>query len=249
MLINNGVGVSPSITSFGFSGNMPSGSGSFYEVDSFGYSTATFNVQPPNQGTIQFTASFDGVNFDSITFRQMGDDGYSQESYQSANYIGSILGSKKLRFVNMSGALNSGSIIGTFSKEVGILEGVEHNNPPHKFGNALFHLGINVSGASISNSGLYFPRPRHKFAVTYVALGMSSQNGSFITLHEGSGTAGNASQWIFTTYTKSSTNDTQFVNAVLNTPYVASNFHSGLFLSVEGGVATIRGVIHGYETE
>jgi len=249
MLINNGVGATPNIINFGYSGNMPSGSGSYYEIDSFGYSTAAFNVQTPSQGTVQFTASFDGVNYDSVTFRQMGDDGYSQEAAETSNYIGSVVGSRKLRFVNASGAFSSGTVMGTLSKEVCVLEGVEHNSPPHKFGNALFHIGINFSGNAFSNSGLYFPQPRHKFAVTYVSLAMASQNGAFITLHEGSGTAANASQWIFTTFTRNSTNDTQLVNAVLSTPYVSSDFQSGLFLSVQGNDAIVRGVVHGYETE
>lgn len=248
MFIQNAVSPAPDPLYFGASGNIPSGSGSFVEFDSYGYSTAAFRINVPSQGLIQFQGTFDGINYNDITFRQIGNDGYSQESFESADYIGSIIGTRKLRFLNVTGALNSGSVMGTLSKNVSILEGVEHNNPPHKFGNVLFHIGVNVSGNSFSNSGLFFPQPRHKFAVSYLAMSVSSQAGAYITFHEGSGTSADASQWVFSTYIKASSNDTQFMNAVLNTPYVSSNARSGLFLTVEGN-ALLRGVVHGYETE
>jgi hypothetical protein len=248
MLVNNSTPSPPASIPFGYSGNIPVSSGDFFEINNNGYSTIAFNCQCPPQGAVSFRASFDGVNFDSVTFRQMGNDGYTQESSEDSNYIGSVIGARKIRFVNLTGAANSGTIMGTLSRDASILEGLEHSSPPHKFGNALFHMGINVSGSSIQNSGLFFPSKRHKFAVSYISLSVSSQNGTYITFHEGSGTAGDPSKWIISNYVKVNSNDTQFLNAVLSTPFVAADLNSGLFLTVEGD-ATIRGVVHGYETE
>jgi len=249
MFIQNGQSQLPRSVNFGFVNNIPTGSGSYFEVDSYNYSTAAFYINPLTGGNIGFQATFDGINYDGVTFRQMGNDGYSQQSDGPANYVGSVVGAKRIRFLNISGSTSSGTVMGTLNQEVSILEGIEHSNPPHKFGNSLFHLGLNISGLAFSNSGLFFPRTDHKFAVTYLSMSVASTQGAFITFHEGSGTASDPSQWVFSTYIKAATTDTQFVNALLNTPFVATNLKSGLFLTVEGGTATIRGVVHGYETE
>lgn len=237
----------PNQISFGAANNLPTGSGSYFEVDTQGYPTIGFNIQPPNNGYTQFQGSFDGINFEAFTLRQLGNDGYSQSADIAENYIGSVSSFRKVRFVNVTGALQTGTIIGTLSNQVSTLEGIEHNSPPHKFGNALFHIGVNVSGTA-TDSGIFFPSNRNKFAVTHLTFGASSTAGSYITLHEGSGTVGDPDKWVFTTYLKSNPTDTQLINLSFTTPHIADFVGSGLYLTVSND-AILRGVIYGYETE
>ena len=235
-------------TVFGHSGNLSPVSGSYLEIENSGFSTIAFHITPPNNGWTQYQGSFDNVNFSPITFRQVGNDGYTQESAVSEDYIGSIVGCSKIRFVNMTGALVSGTVMGTLSKQLSIIEGIEHSSPPHKFGNTLFHIGFSITGGSVNNSGLYFPTARHKFVITYLNMSASSQNGSYITFHEGSGTQDNPEKWVLSTYMKGAANDTQNINGNFTTPYVADGITSGLYLTTTAN-ALVRGVIHGYEAE
>jgi len=232
--------------SFGFSNNIPTGSGQYLEINNPNCSSIGFHINPPNNGWVQFKGSFDGVNYSDITFRQIGDDGYAQETNEVADYIGSINGLRSIRFSNYTGSNTTGTVVGTFSTTVSTLEGIENGPAPHKFGNLLFHKGINVSGLAFNNSGIYFPQDRHKFAVTNINMGISSQQGAYITFHEGSGTQDDANHWVFSTYIKASTTDTQLITLNLSTPFVSNNFNSGLFLTVTGPT-TIRGVLHGYQ--
>lgn len=238
----------PASTDFGSPSNIPAISGSYVQVENRGYSTVGLHVVPPSGGRVLFYGSFDGEHYTNFTFRQIGSDGYSQEAYVEEDYVGSIIGAKALRFVNVSGGSSDGTVAGTLSTPVCTLEGIEHGAPPHKFGNELFHVGFHMSDGAFSNSGLYQPTARRKFVITYISMGVASADGTNITFHEGSGTSTSPNKWIFTTYVKSPSTNTQLINAGFTTPYVASSLETPFCISSDGS-ATIRGVAHGYSAE
>lgn len=235
---------------FGTSGNIGAASGSYFQLNNPGYSSIGFNANPDGGGIIHFYGSFDGVNYDDITMRQLGDDGYSYEcsGSVSANYIGSISSLRAIRFANKTGSAAPCSIVGVMSAAVSTLEGIENGPPPHKIGNKLIHIGFDISGQTVTNSGLYTASPRHKFVVTDLTFGISSSTATTVTFHEGSGTAPDPSKWVFSTYCNLANNAAQQVGAGFVTPHVADGFQSVLCLSTSSAV-TMRGIIHGYETE
>lgn len=235
---------------FGSVGNIPATSGSYFQLDNPSYSTIGANINPDGGGVVNFLGSFDGVNYDQITLRQIGSDGYSYECSGSspANYIGSISALRSIRFANKTGSLSPCSVVGMMSAEMSTIEGIENGPPPHRFGNKLIHMGFDVSNSTVSNSGLYTAAPRHKFVLTDLTFGIASAAATTITFHEGSGTASNPSQWVFSTYCNLPNNSTEQVTAGFSTPHVADNEQSTLYLTTSTAV-TMRGIIHGYETE
>ncbi len=233
---------------FGQPNNIPIASGAYCEVWNPGMSTICFHITPPNNGWVQYQGTFDGINYTPITLRQVGDDGYSQESSVPEDYIGSVIGLKSLRFVNMTGASAVGTVMGTFNRQVSTLEGIENDAPPHKFGNSLFHLGINITGAAVADQLLYHPSSRHKVAITHISMGTASTNGSNITVYEGSGMASDPNRWVFSTYVKAPVSDTVNISPSFLTPWVSQYYGSGIYITTDG-VTTVRGVVHGYQTE
>jgi hypothetical protein len=235
---------------FGSAGNIPAASGAYFELHNPGYSTIGANINPDGGAVIRFYGSFDGVNYDDMTLRQMGDDGYTFECSGSSpdNFIGSISSLKSIRFVNKTGSPSPCSVVGVMSAGVSTLEGIENGPAPHRFGNKLFHIGFDASSSTITNSGIYTPSPRHKFVITDLTFGLASAAATSVTFHEGSGTASNPSKWVFSTYCNLPNNSAEQVTAEFNTPHVADNTESTLYLTTSTAV-TMRGIIHGYEAE
>jgi hypothetical protein len=235
---------------FGSARNIPAASGSYFQLENPGYSTLGANINPDGGGLVHFYGSFDGVNYDDITLRQMGDDGYSYECSGNApaNYIGSIAALKSIRFVNKTGSASPCSVVGVMSAEMSTLEGIENGPAPHKIGNKLIHFGFAVNGTMATDSGLYTASPRHKFVVTDISFGVSSAAASSITFHEGSGNVGDTSKWVFATYSNLANNATSFSAMSFQTPFVAESYQSTFYLTTSAAV-TMRGIVHGYETE
>lgn len=235
---------------FGSTANIGATSGSYFQLNNPGYSTIGANINPDGGGIVHFYGSFDGVNYDDITLRQLGNDGYSYECSGSspANYIGSISALRSIRFVNKTGSAAPCSVVGTMSAAVSTLEGIENGPPPHKFGNKLIHIGFNVAGTTVTDSGLYTASPRHKFVVTDLTFGLASAAATTVTFHEGSGNAGDSNKWVFSTYCNLANNAAEQVDAGFSTPHVADGPQTTLYLTTSTAV-TMRGIIHGYETE
>ena len=125
-----------------FSGYISPISGSTLVFENSGYNTIGFDISNVTSGQIQFEGSFNGVDFTPITFRQIGNDGYTQffSGNSMEDYIGSVSSIKKIRFEVISAGYSSGYIAGRLSRTNSVLEGIEHVSPPHKFGNSLFEI-------------------------------------------------------------------------------------------------------------
>lgn len=233
-----------------FSGTIPSTSSGEYILNNSNYSTLGFHICVPSGGEISFYGSFDGQNYDNITLRQLGDDGYTQKATYSNNicdynYIGSISALKTVKFVNTITGNGIGYVVGRMSSQVSTLEGIEHNAPPHKIGNTPFHKGIFVNNTSVTGQVIYQPPTGYRFVITDFNLSIFSA-GANITLYE-NGDATDTDSWIFSVYVKATSNDTQVFNSNLSTPYLANSITAPLCICADA-TSTVRGVVHGYYT-
>lgn len=102
-----------------FSGVFGAYSGASYEIDNdFGYSSIGFHLNVPNGGKVAFEGTFDNVNWNALTLRQLGSDGYVTHENESNGYIGSVSTIKKVRVRTYSPGSTTGSIVGRLSNQV-----------------------------------------------------------------------------------------------------------------------------------
>lgn len=229
-----------------FSGVLTGTLGATYILDnSSAHSTIGFHLTIPSGGQVQFEGSYDDSHYSPIQLRELSSNGYIQSSEVSEDYIGSVAALRKIRFNVISGGAADGSVAGRLCKDVSTLEGIENSAPPHRFGNTLFHKGFSLSATTASNTVVYTPPAYSKFVISYISFGASSPLGANIIFHETPDTGVNSNNWVFSTYLKSSATDTQFFNAVINTPFVASGTGTSFCLTVDAST-TLRGVVHGY---
>lgn len=217
-----------------------------------GFNTIAFHINNIVSGQTQFQGEF-GENFTPITFRQIGNDGYAQfvhSGTSSEDYIGSISAVRSVRLkVTQSGrSITSGYIAGRMSRELSVLEGIEHTNPPHKFGNELFHRGFILTNSAVTDSGIVGIKEGFKIVLTYLTFGINSSAGTNVTIHEGTGTANDTNSWAFSSYVRTNPNESQFFNVILSTPFVSATAGKQISLTCDDN-ATIRGAVHGYYSE
>lgn len=232
---------------YDFSGCLGTASGQEVVLDNFGnFSTIGFHIPATSGLSVGFYGSFDDINYETITFRQIGGDGYTQiDLYDgSANsHIGSISALRKIKFVNLYGSSQSGCVMGRMTTNVSTLEGIEHGNPPHKYGNTPFHKGIYLNNTTGSGISIVTPPTGFKFIITDIGLSISSA-GAYVTLYEDDNAA-DPDKWVFSAYVKANLADTQVYNLNLSTPFVSSQVNWPLKLHVSD-TTTVRGVVHGY---
>ena len=68
-----------------------------------------------------------------------------------------------------------------------------------------------------------------------------------VTFHEGSGNVNNPDSWLFSAFLDTPTNDAEIISNIFTTPFVSTRNSASLYLTTDV-LATIRGVIHGYNT-
>jgi hypothetical protein len=232
-----------------FSGQLLPASGSEYVIDNSGYSTIGLHIHTPSGTNVGFYGSFNGSDYDNITLRQLGDDGYTQTAENNdscQDFIGSVSALRKIKFIVDRSGSATGCVAGRLIKQVSTLEGIEHNAPPHKFGNTPFHKGIYLNNTTGSGMLIYQPPTGYKFVITDLQLSVSS-DGGLITFYE-DGNANDRDSWVFAAYVKATLGNTEVHSRNFSTPYVANTINNGLYYTVTAD-STIRGVIHGYYTK
>lgn len=235
---------------YDFSGSIANVLSGSFSIQNPNYATIGVHIDAPESGIVGFYGTFDGSSYTPITFRQVGSDGYSQQNSISSDtlgqhdYIGSIASLRAIKFIlTTTGVSGSGTIVGRLSAPVSTLEGIENSSPPHKFGNQPFHKGIYINNTTGSGVLVYQPPTGMRFVITDVNLSVFSA-GANITLYEDAGLA-NPDTWVYSTYVKTTSNDTQIINCNFSTPFVASGLNNGLYLTVDA-TSTIRGTVQGY---
>lgn len=211
-----------------------------------GFSSIGLHLLVPDNGTIRFDGSFDGINFTPVQLRELSSNGYTQSTDHDEDFLGSISTLRKIRFTTTVGGTATGTAAGRLGREAATLEGAENSAPPHRFGNELFHKGFSGNG-TLTNLSLYTPPSGSRFAITYLSFSITSTAGTNVTFHEGSSSSDDTSKWMFSAFIDTPAGDADIVNQTFSTPFVSSSTNSGLYLTTSA-LATVRGVFHGYNT-
>lgn len=229
---------------FGSSGNLSSSLSSAVTFDNVGgYSTLAFRLTIPTSATVTFEATFDGSNWQSVTMRQIGDDGYAQTSAVTGNYIGSISGVRKFRVRVSTAGSGTGTVMGRAQREASTLEGIEHAAPADNIGYAPVHKGVNISTAATTD--IWTPATGKKFVVTDYDLTVQGTGSLNLKVFDGTDASGN---WLFNGAfgTNSITGQTFQLSRSLVTPFVSSAVNNVLKITTDS-TQTVKGVIIGYE--
>lgn len=250
LTLNDPIG-SPNYQTVGFSGYLSNEVGSEVEVHNPGASTIGIHCHIPSGAKINFSGSFhSNFHWEDITLRSIEGDGYTNfttghsDNKRGESFIGSIAGLDRIKFTITQSGFSDGFVAGNMSKEVGTLEGIENNAPPHKYGHTSWNAGIQFSGAATGNHAIYTPPTDRKFVVTDISLSYFSNAGSYITFYE-NGNASDEDSWIWTNYAKTNQNNPLNQSMGYVSPYVATGLNNSLNLATTDE-CTIRGTIHGY---
>ena len=224
-----------------FSGTIPSVLGSTVSLPVNYAVSIGLHVQPPTGGEVTFEGSWNGVEWEPVTLRQMGSHGYSSRSAEHENWIGSVATFVWFRIRVSVGGSAPGNYHGRFSSQFCTLEGIENTAMPHRIGAAVVTKDISVSSTSARE--LWTPAPGHKIVVTDINFTVSDNN-AIVYISEGSIAQ---QRYIFRGKFKPPTGESVFVPISFAMPHVFQGTDS-LFVT-QTDSAVIEGVIHGYETE
>ena len=148
----------------------PAALNSTFVVDNVeGFASVGFFLTIPTGGAITFEGTFDGINWDSITFRSISDDEYVQARTSGGDFIGSISTLKSIRFRTSTVGSAPGSVTGRLGYEVSTLEGIEFANRPDKFGGVDVHIDFSSAIIQLAAT-VWDPGATRKFVVTDALL-------------------------------------------------------------------------------
>lgn len=204
--------------------------------------TIGFHLTMPTDARVEFEGSFDLVNWISITYREIGGDGFRNHAHQDEDFIGSIAALRAVRWRTSEAGSAPGSVAGRIIDPPSTVEGIEHGNPPHNIGVNIWRAGIDISGVVAdqtikSPSAVYHPR---RLIITGYALSMSGTG--TIRLFDETNSADN---WIFAGEVKS--NDQSVIsNHTFSPPFVTSAAGNSVKATTTSS-ATVFGTITGYE--
>lgn len=227
-------------SNFGGTLNLGSALNDFFLYENTkGFNSAAFYITVPVGATVQFQTSFDGVNFVPSTFRSIETDETTQKTSTSGNYIGSISNARKLRIIVIIAGVGIGSVKGRASKEVSVLEGIEHGWRPDNFTNPQSHVDVEFSAITTGGT-VWTPDAGKKIVVTNMIV--SSDGVNLITIYDETNAVGNV---LFKN--RFSANATPFSH-VFSTPFVSSAIGNIIKLDTTSA-ATVNITMHGYQID
>lgn len=221
-----------------FSGSISPSVGATFVLPVNNANTIGFHLIIPTNSEILFEGSWDGINWESATFRQMGVDGYASSSHQTENWIGSCATFNYLRWRTLSVGSTSGSIYGKTTYAPSTLEGIEHGAMPHRIG-AYPHEVVEAIGTICTDQVIYTPDPRHRIVVSDIYL--NADGNTTLTLSE------NGTRSIFRVRLRP-TSGVPWVNIGYRVPVPFINSGTPLCLS-NSATVNVDINIHLYETE
>ncbi len=206
-----------------------------------GFSTIGFHLTIPVGAQVNFEGSFDEINWTSITFREIGGDGFRSHAHIDEDFIGSISALRAIRFRTTIAGSVDGSVVGRLAHPVSTIEGIEHGNPPHNIGVAIIRFGVNISGA-VTDQVLYTPPATihtMRFVVTGYALSTSG-TGTIRIFDE----TNSSDNWIFAGDVKSN-DQSVFSNHLFDPPFVSGALGNSVKVTTTD-TAVVQGVMNGY---
>ena len=227
----------------GFSSALSQTIGATYEVSVDGYNGVGLHLIPPTGGQITFEGSFDGINWTTITLREMAGNGYTQKTSITEDYIGSTACLTKLRFRTSVGGSAPGSVGGRMTVPSNTIEGIEHGNAPHNIGYAVVAKNISFSGSAY-NTPVWIPAAGKKWVVTDIFFTVNDVT-TVVTIADGY--VGDMDH-LFKGMLKPGGSNSILVPIQFRVPHV-SHSSTGSLTFTQTAAGIVDGVIHGYEID
>jgi hypothetical protein len=205
-------------------------------------STIGFHLTMPAGARVEFEGTFDLTNWTNVTFREIGQDGFRNHAHVDEDFIGSIAALRAVRWRVSEAGTAPGCVCGRIIDPPSTVEGIEHGNPPHQLGVAIWRAGIDVTGIATDQvvkapTAVFHPR---RLIITGYALSMSGTG--TIRIFDETNAADN---WIFAGEVKS--NDQSVIsNHTFTPPFVTSAQGNSIKITTTG-TPTIHGILTGYE--
>ncbi len=207
-----------------------------------GYSTIGFCCIPPTDGEVIFEGSFDGINYESITLRGINSDVLSNTASTVDNYVGSIAGLRLFRARTSTVGSANGTIMGRGQRDAAIIETVEFDAPPHKFGYVPIHKNASYTDTQ-TNSVIWDVTSDKKFVITDLIITCSGNTDAQVKVFDETDSDGN---YIFKGTIDVSNNKQFSFNHSFVTPFIADANNNSLKVTTSAGI-DIDIVVHGYE--
>jgi hypothetical protein len=222
--------------------NIPKELNATVQVPNNGFQNIAFHFVPPTDGTVQFEATFDLINWEPITLRGINSDTYTNKSSVEDDFIGSVTGARIFRFKTIVAGSVNGSAIGKLGYGTAILEGIEFGNPPHRFGFDPVHKDASFTNAETGTT-LWQPASGKKFVVTDFLITASGATDGLIKIFDETDATGN---YLYKGYVNVSAVGTTIICLPLRTPFVSSAVDNILKLTTDANI-DVDIILHGYE--
>lgn len=228
---------------FGYVGNLSSTINSTLEIDNTdGYNFLACHVTVPSGSIISFELTFDNINWDSFTLRSTELDIFVKSTSTNSNFIGSIIGAKKIRFKTLTGGSGVGSVIGNLTMQTATIESIEFGYPPHRFGFEPIHKDAEFTTQQTATA-LWTPASGKKIIITDVSVIVGGATDGTVSIFNGSGdTSGNR---IFRGTIAVSTNKNFVYSQRLGTPFMG--VVDGIIKITTSAAMTVDVLLRGYE--
>jgi hypothetical protein len=233
----------PCCRPFGVENNLGKDLNDTYEViNTRGYSTIAFHCNVPTGGEITFEVTYDGDNWESVSFRSVDLDVYTKKTNNGSDFIGSIAGARRIRFrTSIAGSAN-GTLKGQIQRDMAILEGIEFGYPPHRFGFTPIHKDATFSTTQ-TDTPIWTPETGKRFVVTDLQVSCGGVTDSVVTIFDDTNVLGNR---LFNASVDVTNNKQFFANIPLKTPYLGASINNSLKLTTSAAI-DIDVIMHGYE--
>ena len=235
-----------SVKELNFSGTFQGLADSTLVVPTQGAATVGFHLEPPTNATVVFEGRWtpEQPGWSDATFRQMGADGYSTFATGHEDWIGSVSTFSQIRFRVTASGTGVGVVHGKFTDDVSVIEGVEHNNMPHRIGAAVQSKSFNIDKAA-PNIALWQPASGKRVVVTDLHFTVAEVS-TVVMFSDGS--AAESPVPIFAGEFKPPSGQAVYVPISFSLPHVFSDTDRPLVFN-QSSSAQVIGVIHGYESE
>lgn len=169
---------------FGAVGNLDAALNSEVVVtNELGFNTVGFFASPPAGGTIAFETTYDGINWEPTSVRGITSDEITAHISTAGNFIGSISTNRSVRFrVEVAGS-GTGTVMGRLQRDASVIETIEFNAPPHKFGYTPQHRSKTYTTAQ-TGAVIWDPGATFRYVITDMALIVGGTTDGRITVFD-----------------------------------------------------------------
>ena len=206
------------------------------------YNFLACHIVPPTGGKVKFYVSFDGINYDTFQLRNTELDTYTNECTETADFIGSIAGARRLKFVTTEDGTEDGTLLGTLINQVATIESIEFGNPPHRFGFTPIHKDAQFTTTQTETS-VWAPETGKKVCVTDLDIIVGGTTDGTISIFNGAGdTTGNR---LFYGVIDVSNNKNFVYSKNFKTPFIGTT--DGVIKITTSAAMSVSIILHGYE--